>query len=867
MLKKILIGLGIFILVVIIALVSVPFLFKDKIKEVVTETINENLEAVVAFDDVTLNLFKSFPQANVGIQKLSIINKAPFKGDTLVYVGEVNLKMSIGELFKGKTEPMNIKSIFTKDGFINVHVNKDGIANYDIAIKKDEEENKEEEDNSSPLALTIKDYAIENYKIQYYDETSKMKFVLDQLNHKGKGDFAASVLDLDTKTTGKVSFDMDGSNYMRNIAISLDAVLGLDLEKNIYSFKENKALINQLPLEFDGNIHLVDAGQEYNLTFKTPTSSFKNFLGLIPEEYAGSVEKVETTGDFTVAGKVNGLLSDTTIPKFNIAIDSKNSSFKYPDLPKGIQNIVIDTKIINETGLMNDTYVDLNQLSFKIDQDIFNAKATVRNLVENPLVTASFNGIIKLENLTKAYPIQLDKPLTGILKADITTKFDMKSVEANQYQNIQNSGNLSLSKFQYVDETNKAFNINQATVQFNTSHIGLQELDVTTGKTDMQISGALDNFYGFLFKKQELKGNFNLKSNQFVVTDFMSASEPTETKTETKNTAVANTIKIPSFLNCTFTANINTIVYDNLNLKNASGRMVIKNEAVKLENVKTDIFGGQIVANGTVSTKEKTPNFNMDLGMNAVDVTQSFTQLEMLKSIAPIANIISGKLNSTIKLSGKLDPKELTPDLNTLSGDMVGSLQGTSIDPSKSKILSLLDTNLKFIDLKKVNLNDQKIHLSFTDGKVNVKPFDLKLQDINVNVGGQHGFDQSMNYNLQFDVPAKHLGTEATKLLSSLSPAEANKVNSVPITATVTGSFSNPKIGTDLQKAVSNLATQLVQQQKDKLISQGTNALENLLSGHKTAADSTKTTATPKEEAKEKAVDALKGLFGKKKKE
>jgi hypothetical protein len=37
-----------------------------------------------------------------------------------------------------------------------------------------------------------------------------------------------------------------------------------------------------LPLEFDGFIQMVETGQEYDLKFKTPTSSFKNFLGIIP---------------------------------------------------------------------------------------------------------------------------------------------------------------------------------------------------------------------------------------------------------------------------------------------------------------------------------------------------------------------------------------------------------------------------------------------------------------------------------------------------------------------------------------------------------------------------------------------------------
>src|SRR5574343_1770649 len=88
MLKKILKCTGIFLLVNIIALAAAPFLFKDKIKEMIAKTLNENVNANIAFEDVDLSLFKSFPQAYVTIDKLSSINKAPFAGDTLLYAGE-----------------------------------------------------------------------------------------------------------------------------------------------------------------------------------------------------------------------------------------------------------------------------------------------------------------------------------------------------------------------------------------------------------------------------------------------------------------------------------------------------------------------------------------------------------------------------------------------------------------------------------------------------------------------------------------------------------------------------------------------------------------------------------------------------------
>ena len=851
--KKILKITGIAILLIVAALFAIPYFFKDQINAKILESINENVDAKVNFSTADLSLFKSFPQANVTIEKLSIINKVPFEGDTLVYLGELNLKMSIKELFKGKEEAMNIEAISSKNGLINILFNKDGIGNFDIALK-----NKDEKDasKSKSLSLKIKEYSIDNYTFSYFDESSKIKMRLDSLNHSGMGDFASSKLDLVTQSSAKVSLDMDKINYMKKVPLTLDAVLGIDLDKSKYTFKENKAQINKLPLEFDGFIQLVEAGQNYDLKFKTPTSSFENFLGLIPSAYSGSVKDVKTTGEFSVIGFAKGLYSETTVPKFNIEIASNNASFQYPNLPKSVTNIVIDTKIINETGILNDTYVNLDKLSFKIDQDIFDAKANIRNITKNPLVDAALKGTINLSNLSKAYPIKLAKPLSGILKADVKTKFDMESVTKSEYQKIVNSGTMSLSGFKYTDDKGKKLAISQATVQFNPSRINLQEFKATTGKSDLNVTGVLDNFYGFLFKKQELKGNFNLVSNQLAVSDFMSA------EATPKEEVSKEAMKIPAFLNCTLNAKANTVLYDNLILKAVSGKLIIQDQKATLENMKTSIFGGTIGMNGSVSTKEKIPNFKMDLGLNQVDIQQTFTQLEMMKKIAPIAGVINGKLNSTIQLSGNLDAGKMTPDLKTISGDLAGQLLSTTINPSNAEILTALSSNLKFIDLKKLNLNDVKAKLSFKDGKVNVNPFDIKYQDIKVTVGGTHGFDQTMNYNLKLDVPAKYLGAEANKLIAKLSPSDANKLENIPVNAVLTGTFKSPKVTTDMKSAVSNLTTQLVKQQKEKLVNQGTNALKDLLNGTKKDTSNTK---TPKEDLKTKAEGLIKGFFGKKK--
>ncbi|MGN7810651.1 AsmA family protein [Flavobacterium sp. 22076] len=866
MLKKILKVTAIVLVVFVAALFAIPFLFKDQIKAKIADAINESVDAKVSFADADLSLFKNFPNAAVGIEKLVIINKAPFEGDTLVSLGELNLKMSIKELFKGKDEPLNIQGITSENGLINIIFNKDGVGNFDIALK-DKKEDDKKDDKSSPLSLKIQNYKIENFTFRYIDQGSKIKMVIDSLNHEGTGDFTNSKLDLDTKTTANVSLDMDKVNYMKNIKLTLDAILGIDLDQSKYTFKENKALINQLPLEFDGFIQMVKEGQIYDLKFKTPTSSFTNFLGLIPSAYASSLDGVKTTGEFTVVGFAKGKLTDTTVPAFNIAIASNNASFQYPNLPKSVQNIVIDTKIINETGILNDTYVNLDKLSFKIDQDVFSAKANVRNITVNPLVDAALKGTINLANLSKAYPIKMDKPLAGILKADVTTNFDMASVEKSQYQNIKNAGTMSLSGFKYTDENNKSMNISTALVEFNPSTINLKQFNATTGKSDIAINGVLENFYGFMFKKQELKGNFNMSSNQLAVDDFMTSGEPA--KTEEKTPAKpAEAMKIPAFLNCTLNAKATTVLYDNLKLKDVSGKLIIKDEKALLENFKTSIFGGTIGLTGAVSTKSKVPTFDMNLGFNQVDIAQTFTQLDMMKKIAPIAGIINGKLNSTIKLNGNLDAKELTPDLKSISGDLLGQLLSTTVNPKNSTVLNSLTSNIKFLDASKLNLNDLKMALTFDDGKVNVKPFDIKYQDIKVTVGGTHGFDQTMNYNLKLDVPAKYLGSEANALIAKMSPADAAKLENIPINAIIGGNFSNPKITTDMKSAVTSLASQVANQQKEKLTQKGAAALTDLINKNTKAKDTTQAAKTEKEqkaqETTKKATDLINGLFKKK---
>jgi hypothetical protein len=752
---------------------------------------------------------------------------------------------------------------------VSIRIDENGNANYDISKEKNGSDSNT--NKSGDIQLNLDAYAITNSTISYADAKSKTLLNLIDFNHSGSGNLSSETTELKTETNALATFELDSVRYLNKNKLQLDALLGIDFKENKYVFLENKLLINQLPITFDGFVKVNENNQELKLSFKTPSSDFKNFLALIPEAYSKNIEGVTTTGNFDVNGIIDGVVDENHIPTFKININSENASFKYPDLPKSLMNIHINTEIANTTGLTKDTYANIDKLSFKIDDEVFNANAKLLNITENMKVIASLKGMINLASLEKIYPAEGVKGVKGILDLDATTSFDMNSIKNHHYENTKTSGSFSVADFKYESkELNSPLEVKKAEITFNPKTVNLNNFHATLGKTDIIASGSINNILGFIFANKNLEGKFNVISNTFSVNDFMvtdpeTSGENNETKEKNKPIISEERIKIPSFLDCTIDAKATTVLYDNLTLKNVSGRLIISDQKVELQNMNSNIFDGALGFNGSVSTKEEVSRFQLDLDVNNFNIGQSFTSLDLFRALAPIAKVVDGKINSTISLSGNLN-NDFTPDLNSLTGSMLAQLLSSKISTEKTPLLQNLEQNLPFLDTKKLNLEKLKASLNFKDGKVTLKPFKLNYDDIEIDISGGHGFDKSLAYDAILNVPAKYLGKEAEQLVAQLNDNSQNI--KVPINALISGKFTNPSIKTDLKSAVANLTKQVVANQKEKLVNEGkdkiTDALSGLLGGKKK--DSTKVDSLKKDPTKEAAKDLLDGLFKRKKK-
>lgn len=825
-------------------LIGIPLLFKKQITEIVTAEINRSVNATVTFQDANISLLKKFPNATISISDLLIVSDSSFANDTLLNIKSIDLKTSLFDVFQ---KGPNIKSIAIENGFVNLISNREGQTNYTIFRNKEKSIEAEATDATN-FSLHVDSYQLKDINLQYVDQKSNLHLEIQNINHEGAAQLKGEQIYLQTQSNiDKLSFTMSDIIYLNSVSANLKAGLELNLKTMKFTFKENNLKINDLHLSADGFVQLNEENIAMNFNFRSNNSEFKGLLSLIPSAYSSSFQDIKTTGDLNFKGNIQGVYNDFEIPKFNIEIDTKNASFKYPELPKTVQHIFIDTKITNATGKIDDTAIAIKHLGFTIDQDVFSASSNITNLTSNPKIQATLKGTIDLKNISEAYPLSLKQKLQGNIQAEITTSFTRKALENKNFKQISSTGFIALDNFFTITELlPNPIQINTALLNFNQQNFSLNKFEAKTGSSDLKLHGSLHNLYNFIFGDGELHGDFKLSSKFLKVSDLLSTRDTASTKTDT--ILSIDTLKIPAKINAVLTVNTKNILYDNLLLNDFIGTIKIEDQKVVFEKTNAKMFQGDIGIEGFVDTKPTPSNFDFAFILKDLDISSSLNSLEFLHSIAPFANAINGKMSSSFKMHGGLD-NNLLPDLQSISGNALANLDVDKLDPKKSKVLNLIDTKLSFIDLSKLDLKNIKTQFSVDNGTVQFKPFKIASYDgIPLQMSGTHNFNNQIDYKIKMDLPASYFGNSVSSLISNLSDSDQNNMK-VPVTLSIGGLVNRPSIKTDMKSAASKLTKKIAKRQKEKLVN-------DLFGGATTKKDSKK-----QKDLKTTAKKLLKGLF------
>lgn len=829
--RRILKWTGITFLLLLIAIVLIPILFKDKLKELVIKEVNKTLTAELELDDFDLTLLSTFPNLTVQLHGTRLKGLGDFEGVTLADIKTVRAAVGLWDVVKG--DAISIDAVHLIEPKIDVRVLHDGKANYDI-VKPDSLKTEEELSEPSNFSLELKKYSIQGGEVRYDDKPGGLYAKIVNLNHEGKGDLTADVIDFETKTTtDELTFEMGGLSYLSKVKTDIVANLLMEFKENSSKFtlKENTFQLNALKFGVDGFYEMLEKNDNIDLELKADKATFKEFISLIPAFYKTGYEGMLASGSLALNAKVKGIIDEVNLPGWDAGIKVSNASIKYPDLPGKIENISIiaGSKFAGGSNLDNMT-VDVDKFHADFAGNVLDATLKMRNIMSDPALKSTILAKVDLASLDKVIPLAEGEKYNGKLDADISVDGKMSHIEKEQYEQFKALGTLNLKDFNYVSpELTQEVEVKEMLFRFAPQYLALEKLEAKTGKSDFAMNGTIDNYMGYLFRDELLKGKFTFNSNYLDLDELMNivpATESTATPAQT-NPAEEGGVEIPGNIDFSLNTKIDKIKFNGMDANTINGLVTLKDKVATLHNLNLNAMGGNIGLTGDYNTQNPAkPKASFGYKLNELDIQQLVSNFVTVEKLAPITKHLTGKISSNFNLSTDLT-SNLEPILSSIDG--LGDLMSSSVKISNLKVLDKLSEVTKLNNLNNQTINNLKAKFKIEDGKLAFNPFDIVLGGIKTNVSGTTSLDQSIDYNLKMNIPKEKIPKEMIKIVeqaaakvNSLAPKLNLNVipNEIPINANIIGTFTDPKISTNfkekLMEASGNMKDALVDAAKDK---------------------------------------------------
>lgn len=616
------------------------------------------------------------------------------------------------------------------------------------------------------------------------------------------------------KTSGSLAFDGWAKGTYKDSTQMPGFLVNLKVIDGMFQYPDLPAPVSNIQIDVsagteNGDLQklTVDLRKGHLDLGSNPVDITLNSEGLMPVTVNGKVnakvnlaealkvfpvEGLEMKGNLSLQAEAHGTYSETSMPALTAALSLSNGYVKSAEFPAPLEDLRMIARAGNPSGQNADFKATVEDFGMKLEGETITAKLNFENL-DDYTWDLMLKGAADLEKMTKIFPLE-GMSLKGKVVADIQTSGKMSDLDAGKYEKLPTSGNLSATGFEFISaDLPQGLGITKASMVFNPREISLTDFQGRVGKSDLTLSGSLSNYLGFALHENEvLKGNLNFYSRKFDVNEWMvedsSASDAT-----TEDTLPMTVVEIPKTIDFVLQARIDQVLYSNMDISNLNGKIIVKDGSLRLENNRCNALGGSLAMNGLYDTRNiEKPAYDFDLKMEQVAIAKLYESFSTVKALAPIAKGMQGNISTDFKIKGDLD-SHMMPVMSTLSGGGLLNVKQAAI--KDVKLLNNLADATKMNNLREVSLADVFMMAEIRDGRVHLKPFDLKAGSTTARISGSSGLDQTLDFDILLPgVATGAAGQALNTALSGFLGGQKLVSDKVDITLKALGPFSNPKV-------------------------------------------------------------------------
>ncbi len=825
--KKTLKIAGVAVVILLAALLILPAALKGKIARIVKTEANNMLTARLDFDDLDISLLRHFPQASLDLNGLTLVAAGRFEGDTVVAARRISILVSPFSLFgDGGFE---VGKVLLDRPEIFGHKAEDGSVNWDV-MKPSEtvEEETPEDAGTSAFKLSLRDVRINEARLRYVDDSTRMVAAVDPLTLRLKGDLSAarSVLGL-TLSAENVRYESEGKRLVSGVGIGLKADVDADLEKMRFVLSDNELTVNAIKMALDGWVEMPEGRMAMDLKLKSSEVGLREVLSLVPAFYLNDFGNLTASGNLSLDAWVKGELVGEQLPAFRMALDVKDGSFKYAGLPQAVTGIRIALSAANPGGTADATTVDLSEFSMTMAGQTLRASLHAATPVSDLQFRAAADGRIDLGAVKEVYPLPDTVQLAGRIGLDVKAAGRMSWLVPEKIEKMEAAGTLSVEGMRATVAGLPPVEVDRVSATVSPQALALDACALKVGRSDLQARGRLTGYLAWMLRDGLLKGNLTLTStlidaNELLglvpatdaaADDAAAAAEPASAA-PSEDTAAVDYVRVPENIDLTLSTSVGSLLFQQMEIRDFTGVLTARQGTLSMDNLHMKAFGGTLDASGRYASASDVPTLGMNLGFADASFSETFRQLDMIRKIVPLFAKTGGNYSMKFDFTTRMQP-DMSPDLKSLNGK--GELTSSNIRLQNLEVFDKMGALLKNDKLKNIEAKDVRIGFTIADGRLATKPFDIKLGGAKVTLAGTTGLDSSIDYTTTVNLPV------------------SGAVNRVAVG--IGGTFASPKLTLNMKEAVKGAVTSQIQKatgmdvaaQAEKIRSEARKAGEKLV--------------------------------------
>jgi hypothetical protein len=491
--------------ILLIALITSVFLFKDRIINQFIREANKQLSTPVKIGKIEVSVFQKFPQLSIVLNDVYVEDSHAGQYPLLT-AKRISFQLNPVEVWR---ERYTVKGLTIFDSETNLKINSKGENNYTVLKASDVKGN-------GSLTFELNDVQLEKTRVHYVDINARIELTF------GAKDLTASIQSSENiyniSGNGDLTSDkieIDGTSYLGGKTFIINSDLIYDDIRKHLTIKPSELELKHAIFSVKGTYSWKEKNL-IDLSTVGQNTDIQTLLSLLPETVSQKVEKYKSDGEVYFNAHLKGEISKRKHPGLSMDFGFNDATIYHPDYKYQIEDASLTGSFATpELSDPRQARLILKNIKGKLNNENFESNFILNNFV-NPEVICDFKGKVDARAMMSFYPVESIKEVTGALLADISFEGKIALLKDKATaQRVSTQGTIELQNINLLYGKDKVAlqNLN-GNLQFNNNDLALSNVSGKLGDSDFLLNGFFKNIITFLlFEDQPIGIETDLKSN------------------------------------------------------------------------------------------------------------------------------------------------------------------------------------------------------------------------------------------------------------------------------------------------------------------------------------------------------------------